>query len=211
MKKKLWATIIIGGMLLMGVSSIVYASETDLKEIDLLDDSKTSENEYQDDVLEEGTEDSIQKINMYKKMLGEDSAKIQRLRNYRAVKQNVKPKAKFGGVWGYTGDEEIQGYVGGVVGRLGCVGVLKGIWNTTDNEVKGRVVGILKHGFFNGRVINEDGEKTPITGFYKINRENHTFGIKWMTPYESGFVHARYSPIRPVIAEDVNVEEQTLI
>jgi hypothetical protein len=214
MKNKIWATIVIGVVLLMSMSSIVYASETYETEPVLVE----SVPEYEEEQLLESPEVNDQTIMTKRQRLqkrymnGElpTDAAPARIQKYKPY-MNTKIKARFKGVWGYTDSEEIEGYVGGVIGRRGRVGFLKGVWNTTDGETKWRVVGILKHGFFNGRVINEDGEKTPITGFYKVNRENNTFGIKWMTPHKSGFVRAKYSPIRLGITKDVDVEEQNLI
>jgi len=87
--------------------------------------------------------------------------------NYLSTSEKA-PKVKFGGIWGYVGDNETQGYVGGF---------LKGIWNTTDGSAKGRVVGILKHGFFNGKIVTEDGA-CRITGMYKIDRENQLLHLR---------------------------------
>ena len=212
MKNKIWATIVIGAVLLMSISSIVYASETYEIEPVLVE----SVLEYEEEQLLENAEVNDQTVMPMRQrlkkryMAGElptdiSSEQIQKYKPDNNPK-STKVKARFKGVWGYTDGEEIEGYVAGVVGRRGRVGFLKGSWNTTDGETKGRVAGILKHGFFNGRVTNENGEKTPITGFYKVDRENHTFGIKWMTPNKSGFVRARYNPIHPDAAEYVEEE-----
>lgn len=212
MKNKIWATIVIGIILLMSMSSIVYASETYETEPVLVE----SVPEYEEEQLLQSPEVNDQTIMPKRQRLqkrymnGElptdiNTERFQKYKSYNNLRA-PKVKARFKGVWGYTDGEEIEGYVGGVVGRRGRVGFLKGVWNTTDGETKGRVVGILKHGFFNGRITSEDGEKTPITGFYKVNQENNTFGIKWMTPNKSGFVRARYNSIHPDAAEGIEEE-----
>ena len=74
----------------------------------------------------------------------------------------------------------------------GSVGVLKGVWNTTENDssMKGRIVGVLKCGFFNGKLVTEDGV-TRITGLYRINKENQVLNMKWMTANKVGWAHLR--------------------
>ena len=106
-------------------------------------------------------------------------------------KSCLKKRIKFKGIWGFLDENESEGYVGGYLFRRGRVGMLKGLWNRTDNESKGKVYGFLKFGFFNGRVITPTGGKSRITGFYKINKENNTLHIRWMTPRKIGWAHCR--------------------
>lgn len=204
MKKMLAATIV--GILLLSMTSVVYADETYEEEPDLLDSDQISEYEYQDEDPVENDPSNLQNQRRlkYQRML--DQKEEEKLQKYGGMGSNVKPRprARFKGVWGYIDDEEIQGYFAGVVGRRGRTGFLKGVWNTTDGEIKGRVSGILKHGFFNGKVINEDGEQARITGFYRVNRENQTFHIKWMTPNKVGFAHAKYNPVRLDTTETID-------
>ena len=71
------------------------------------------------------------------------------------------------------------------------VGVFNRLYNMTGNESKTRIVGIMRHGYFNGKIITDDGDKCPVTGLYKINRENQLFKLRWMTPHGTGWAVAR--------------------
>jgi len=95
------------------------------------------------------------------------------------------------GIWGHAGDNESDGYFGARITRRNRVGVFNGLYNTTGNESKTRIVGIMRHGYFNGKIITEDGGKCPVTGLYKINRENQLFKLRWMTPHGTGWAVAR--------------------
>jgi len=95
------------------------------------------------------------------------------------------------GIWGHAGDNESDGYFGARITRRNRVGIFNGLYNTTGNESKTRIVGIMRHGYFNGKIITEGGGKFPITGLYKINRENQLFKLRWMTPRGTGWAVAR--------------------
>jgi hypothetical protein len=97
----------------------------------------------------------------------------------------------FKGIWGFSGDNESDGYFGGKIVCGNRVRILKGFYNKTDNETKGRVIGILKNGFFNGKIIGPDGVKYSIVGLFRVNKEDKTLKMKWMTPYNSGWAAAR--------------------
>lgn len=175
--KKIWTTAIIIGMLALSMSTVVTADA---------DTQTISPYEYEEPIAEtknmyEAAEvKQIEKNNLVSEASGG---------NYLSTSEKA-PKVKFGGIWGYVGDNETQGYVGGFLGRRGRVGFLKGIWNITDGSAKGRVVGILKHGFFNGKIVTEDGA-CRITGMYKIDRENQLLHLRWMTVNKVGWAHCR--------------------
>ena len=95
------------------------------------------------------------------------------------------------GIWGHSGYNESDGYFGAEITRRNRVGVFKGLYNTTGNESKTRILGIMRHGYFNGKIITEDGGKCPITCLYRINRENQLFKLRWMTPHGNGWAVAR--------------------
>ncbi len=95
------------------------------------------------------------------------------------------------GIWGYAGNNESDGYFGARITRRNRVGVFNGLCNTTGNESKTRIVGIMRHGYFNGRIITEDGGKCPVIGLYKINRESQLFKLRWMTLHGNGWAVAR--------------------
>ena len=111
-------------------------------------------------------------------------------------KKDTMPKkyVKLRGIWGFTGDNESDGYFGGQLSRRGRFTVFKGLYNKTDNESYGKVFGIMKRGYFNGRVVTPDGKSCKITGLYKINRENKTFKMRWMTPHSTGWAIAKIIP-----------------
>lgn len=113
---------------------------------------------------------------------------------YKASEQSsglkYTPKARFVGIWGYIGDNETKGYVGGFIAKRGRIGVLKGVWNTTDNTSKGRVAGILKKGFFLGKVII-NGSAQRIAGLYRVDKEKKIFQVKWMTKQKVGWAYCK--------------------
>ena len=126
----------------------------------------------------------------------------ERIRNKNLIRQKVnhneispacnqKKSVKLRGVWGLAGDNESDGYFGGRIIKHGRFAVFKGLYNKTDNESYGKVFGIMKKGYFNGRVVNPEGESCKITGLYKINRENMTFKMRWMTLRSSGWAIAK--------------------
>ena len=98
---------------------------------------------------------------------------------------------KVRGIWGNAGDNESDGYFGGRIIRKDRFGVFRGLYNVTGNESKGKIVGIMKRGYFNGRLTTSNGSKCHITGLYKIDKENHLLKLRWMTPHKSGWAVAR--------------------
>ena len=100
-------------------------------------------------------------------------------------------KVSLRGIWGYDGDSESDGYFGGRLIRKNRFVVFKGLCNTTGNESMSQVVGIMRHGFFNGKIVASNGSKCPITGLYRINKEKHLLKLRWMTPHESGWAVAK--------------------
>jgi len=100
-------------------------------------------------------------------------------------------KISLRGIWGHAGDKESDRYFGARITRRNRVGAFNGLYNTTGNESKTRIVGIMRHGYFNGKIITEDGGKCPVTGLYKINKENQLFKLRWMTPHGNGWAVAR--------------------
>lgn len=172
--KKIMATVIIIGLVLLNLSAVVSADE-------YLDMDPAIDLAPEDIEINEYGETSSQEVKS-------------RVRNSYRDGEDCRPKAKFIGIWGYQDDNETIGYVGGYLTRRGRFGVLRGLWNKTDNETKGKVFGIFKKGFFNGRVVTPSGNKCHITGLYKINQENKTFHMLWMTPGKVGWAHCRIIP-----------------
>jgi hypothetical protein len=98
-----------------------------------------------------------------------------------------KRYAKIRGIWGVSGDNESDGYFGGRIVRHGRFAVLKSLYNKSDNESFGKVFGIMKKGYFNGRVVNPNGQSCKIVGLYHVDKENETLKMRWMTPLGSGW------------------------
>jgi hypothetical protein len=102
---------------------------------------------------------------------------------------NDTSQVKFRGIWGYEGFNETSGYLGGVLVKRERVVVLKGLWNTTDNMTKGNIVGILKRGYFNGRIITQNQTKYHIVGLYRYDAEDSVLHLRWMTVHQTGWAH----------------------
>lgn len=188
MKKKIWTTAIIAGILLLAMIPAVNAGESSTKESEILDSVQCDEYKFQlDDALD----------------VASDSSRS--LEPNADVAPIAGPRARFRGIWGDLGDNETKGYARGVLGRRGRVGFLKGVYNTTDgNGSFGRVYGILKHGYFNGKIITPKGYKRPITGFYRVDQEKHILHLQWMTPNRVGWAHLRVGPINTNYVESID-------
>ena len=106
-----------------------------------------------------------------------------------------KKYLKIRGKWGNGKDREFDGYWGGRItlrtNQNGIrVGVFKGLFNKTGDDEKQQLVGIMKKGYFNGKIIKEDGSETKLTGLYKIDRENKLLKMQWMVPHNAGWAIA---------------------
>jgi len=118
----------------------------------------------------------------------------QRLYNGEEPTQDAAPDNKYvklRGMWDLAGDNESDGYFGGQITRRGRFAVFRGLYNKTDNETHGKIFGIMKRGYFNGGIVTPDGEKCRITGLYKIDRDNKTFKMRWITPHNAGWAVAK--------------------
>jgi hypothetical protein len=103
---------------------------------------------------------------------------------------NDTTQVKYRGIWGYKESNETCGYLGGILVKRGHVVVLKGQWNNTDNMSKGNIiVGILKRGYFNGRIITQNQTKCCIVGLYRYDAENNLLHLRWMTAQQTGWAH----------------------
>lgn len=101
------------------------------------------------------------------------------------------------GIWGYSGDNESDGYFGGIIERRNRFGLFKGVYNLSGNESKSRLVGVMRFGYFNGKIISHDGRKCHVTGLYKVEKEEQLFKLRWMTAHNDGWAVAKI-----VIPED---------
>jgi hypothetical protein len=97
------------------------------------------------------------------------------------------------GIWGFQGDNSSDGYLGGHLIRYPRFMVFKGLYNTSNNVEKTRLVGMLRNGYFNGRILVNNNTICPITGFFRIDREQRLVKLRWMTPHQTGWAVANIS------------------
>jgi hypothetical protein len=116
--------------------------------------------------------------------------------------------ARIRGVWGYAGDNVTQGYFGVKIVQKNNIYQLGGRWNTTDNESSGKIIGVLRRGYFNGKIILSNGSKIPITGLYRVDKEKNQIFLRWMTPEQDGWAVGKIITMPPVKAapETTSVE-----
>lgn len=159
MKKQLMTGIIICVLVLMGVSTVVYAKGS---------------------------------------FYGNQASSLQTTSDNKTVKTEIAlplstdtPRVKIRGIWGYEGSNETCGYLGGVLVKREHVVVLKGLWKTTDNTTKGKIVGILKKGYFDGKIITQNQTECRIVGLYRYDTENNLLHLHWMTVQQTGWAHCR--------------------
>ena len=139
-------------------------------------------------------EDVEPEVSSLENILDEEKSERNRFFTGNQGKQHVKIR----GMWGEGKDNESDGYWGG---RLtvrrgpngGRVGVIIGVYNKTDSDEMIRFVGILKKGYFNGKIIDENGSSIKITGLYTLDRENKLLKMQWMVPHHGGWAVARLS------------------
>ncbi|MBN2066729.1 MAG: hypothetical protein JW771_08000 [Candidatus Thermoplasmatota archaeon] len=182
MKKKIWTGAIVLGILLLGMASVVNASDGSVTSASAMNNMKQAEYQYRQ-------EEALPAVVGADALVGQPTADVAPLPHIRV---------RFKGIWGDLGDNETKGYCKGTLGKTGRIGFLNGFYNTTNGSV-GRVRGILKYGYFNGKIITPKGEKRPITGFYRIDQETRSLHIQWMTINRVGWAHLRISPIQPTV------------
>ena len=102
---------------------------------------------------------------------------------------------KVRGKWGFGKDPDFDGYFGGritirITKSGHRVGIFKGLYNKTDDDEQYAIVGIMKKGYFNGKITTTDGE-CKFTALYTVDRENHLLKMQWMIPRQAGWAMAR--------------------
>jgi len=113
-------------------------------------------------------------------------------------------KIRVRGVWGFLGDNISDGHFGGIIKRTKrCdVSVFRGVYYCNDNgsntslvynEKRGKFIVFMKHGYFNGKLITPKGYMRPITGLYKVDRENRLLKLRWLLPHNNGWAIAKMS------------------
>jgi hypothetical protein len=177
MKKIIGILVVAGFLLAMMPMTALADSEIELDEDSAIDTKAGYKKSYK------------QKYNL---LNGEQIERKKSDTSYES-KSTIQTKrvVKVRGVWGIAGDNESDGFFGGRLIRRGRFIVFKGLYNKTDNETMGKVVGIMKKGYFNGVVITPGEYKCKITGLYDINKEDRTFKMKWLTPHNSGWARAK--------------------
>ena len=103
-----------------------------------------------------------------------------------APPQSVRIK----GIWGYMDDRTPDGYFGGKITKKGRFAIFHGVCNETGSENRIPIVGIMKRGYFNGKITTDD-RSYRVMGLYKIDMEKHILKLKWMTAYSNGWAVAR--------------------
>ncbi|RLF36084.1 MAG: hypothetical protein DRN00_03565 [Thermoplasmata archaeon] len=93
----------------------------------------------------------------------------------------------FKGIWKEDGE---KGKFKGIIIHKGKINIMKGVWESINGTGRGKIVGIMKRGYFIGRIC-EDGNKEPIVGLYKVNRDKKVIKMKWMTPTKEGIAIAK--------------------
>ena len=99
---------------------------------------------------------------------------------------------KIRGKWGQGKEKDADGFFGGRITRKGRVYVFKGVYNKTGEDERTRIVGFMKKGYFNGKIITDEGEH-KITGLYTIDKENKLLKLQWMIPGHAGWAVGRIS------------------
>lgn len=94
------------------------------------------------------------------------------------------------GKWGHGKDEEADGFFAAKITRKQRVAVFTGMYNSSGEDDRNQIVGIMKKGYFNGKIIT-DQQEYKITGLYKIDKENKLLKMQWMTPGHAGWAVAR--------------------
>ena len=109
----------------------------------------------------------------------------------RPISDDPEKQVCLRGIWGYSGDNESDGYFGGRITRRNRVGVFKGLYNISGDENKSGLIGVMRFCYFNGRIITSNGSKCPVVGLYKFDKEEQLFKLRWMTPHRDGWAVAR--------------------
>ena len=99
----------------------------------------------------------------------------------------------FHGIWGFQDDNSSDGSVAGRLIKRWRFMVFYGFCNSTGTQERARLVGIIRNGYFNGKIFRDNDTTWPITGLLTINREQRLVKLRWMTPYQTGWAVAKMS------------------
>lgn len=175
--KKIYAIVLMTAVLAALIPTLVFADETTI--------------DYEETYIQ--SNDDINEL-----LSGEENNELfDEITSSLTKNDLIGKQFKIRGKWGNAKNEGIAGYFGGIItikstnnDRL--YGVFKGRYNKTDENVNGEFIGIMKNGYFNGKIISDEGE-TKITGLYRIDRENQLLKLQWMIPFHAGWALGRIS------------------
>jgi len=99
------------------------------------------------------------------------------------------------GKWGNGTDPDFDGYFDGrITFRMtqvgNRIGIFRGLYNKTGEDEKYSLIGIMKKGYFIGK-ITTSAAQYKLTGLYYIDQENQLLKMQWMIPRNSGWAIAR--------------------
>lgn len=187
--KKIYSTILLIAVLSAVIPTLVLAdevinetptAEAYIKEMDTDDEVFTVvEDERDNDIFYDSSDES-------------EKDTMDRFSSEKPGKKYVKIRGK----WGAGKEKTPDGFWGGRIilrtteeGKR--FGVFNGLYNKTGSEEKHQLVGIMKKGYFNGKIINDDGKEIKLTGLYTFDRENKLLKMQWMIPQYAGWAAAR--------------------
>lgn len=188
---KLWTTAIVFGLVILSTTVVVSAGQYANNDLTGLTQGSQYKMKNRPGNNQQVKSEATNTFDALDELAGDDTYNLQIEKqpapeNYRYLQKN-QMKVKIMGVWGYDGSNETQGYLSGVAVKRERGWVFKAQWNTTDNSSTGKVIGIFKKGFFNGKLTTSEGKVMRITGLYKVDREEKTYKLKWMTAENSGW------------------------
>jgi hypothetical protein len=99
------------------------------------------------------------------------------------------------GKWGNGSDPDFDGYFDGrITFRMtqvgNRIGIFRGLYNKTSEDEKYSLVGIMKKGYFIGKITTSDAQY-KFTGLYYIDQENQLLKMQWMIPRNAGWAIAQ--------------------
>ncbi len=188
MKKKLCVTILVCMLVFLGATAAVSAQYGLLAKKNNNQRRYTALSMNQNEAVKDNGIVIDDEIDDTDKLLGTtpDPKGEQNQYQYRYL-YDTKGRILFEGTWGHSNDSEPRGYVSGFIGKQHKTGFLKGEFVTYDNSTSGKIAGIFKKGYFNGKIIISDAEPKKITGLYVYDVETRTANLQWMTFGSSGW------------------------
>ncbi|MEM0466525.1 MAG: hypothetical protein QXX20_02835 [Candidatus Thermoplasmatota archaeon] len=181
MMKKVWATIIMCMLVSLGVFAVVTAQKESWMKSNTLSTATSMPQGKKCGIPLSpiALNDDASELDDLELLINNQELEQNRYR-YETKSMQIKPKV-VEGTWGYLNDLEPRGTISGVIGRKHKLGILKAEFATYDNTTNGKILGIFKKGFFNGKILLPNDEPKRITGLYTVDTESQTASIQWMT------------------------------